>query len=139
MANSHKRSGKRLLPVDTDCSCGKIYTALAIEKEILSRSGKATFCTTGQTGILISAAGVSINAVVSDFIAGEVKVLAPANDADHWDVIEGQGSLFHPLFAGVTTGIIYGAQPDALVLCHEPTRKTMRGRLTTQSLIWPPA
>lgn len=127
VANGRKRSGKRLLPVGTDCSCGKMYTALAIEKEILASGGKATFRATGQTGILISGAGVSIDAVVSDFIAGAVEVLAPANDADHWDVIEGQGSLFHPSFAGVTTGIIHGAQPDALVLCHEPTRKTMRG------------
>ncbi|PWC22908.1 DUF1611 domain-containing protein [Brenneria roseae subsp. roseae] len=127
VANGRKRSGKRLLPVGTDCSCGKMYTALAIEKEILSRGGKATFRATGQTGILISGSGVSIDAVVSDFIAGAVETLAPANDENHWDVIEGQGSLFHPSFAGVTTGIIHGAQPDALVLCHEPTRKTMRG------------
>ncbi|PWC11177.1 DUF1611 domain-containing protein [Brenneria roseae subsp. americana] len=127
VANGRKRSGKRLLPVGTDCSCGKMYTALAIEKEILSRGGKATFRATGQTGILISGSGVSIDAVVSDFIAGAVETLSPANDENHWDVIEGQGSLFHPSFAGVTTGIIHGAQPDALVLCHEPTRKTMRG------------
>ncbi|OSN06771.1 EBNA-1 nuclear protein [Lonsdalea iberica] len=126
VANGRKRTGKRLLPVGTDCSCGKMYTALAIEKELLSRGEKATFRATGQTGILISGSGVSIDAVVSDFTAGAVEVLAPANDADHWDVIEGQGSLFHPSFAGVTTGIIHGAQPDALVLCHEPTRKTMR-------------
>jgi len=127
VANGRKRPGKRLLPVGTDCSCGKMYTALAIEKEILSRGGNATFRATGQTGILISGAGVSIDAVIADFIAGAVETIAPANDADHWDVIEGQGSLFHPSFAGVTTGIIHGAQPDALVLCHEPTRKTMRG------------
>ncbi|MFC3396285.1 N-acetyltransferase DgcN [Brenneria rubrifaciens] len=127
VANGRKRSGKRLLPVGTDCSCGKMYTALAIEKEILSRGGNATFRATGQTGILISGSGVSIDAVVSDFIAGAVETLSPANDENHWDVIEGQGSLFHPSFAGVTTGIIHGAQPDALVLCHEPTRKTMRG------------
>lgn len=127
VANGRKRLGKRLLPVGTDCSCGKMYTALAIEKEILSRGGNATFRATGQTGILISGAGVSIDAVVADFIAGAVETIAPANDADHWDVIEGQGSLFHPSFAGVTIGIIHGAQPDALVLCHEPTRKTMRG------------
>ncbi|WP_416260386.1 N-acetyltransferase DgcN [Gibbsiella quercinecans] len=127
VANGRKRPGKRLLPVGTDCSCGKMYTALAIEKEILSRGGNATFRATGQTGILISGAGVSIDAVVADFIAGAVETIAPANDADHWDVIEGQGSLFHPSFAGVTIGIIHGAQPDALVLCHEPTRKTMRG------------
>lgn len=127
VASGRKRSGKRLLPVGTDCSCGKMYTALAIEKALLERGGKATFRATGQTGILISGAGVSIDAVVSDFIAGAVETLAPDNDADHWDVIEGQGSLFHPSFAGVTTGIIHGAQPDALVLCHEPTRTRMRG------------
>ncbi|WP_308564951.1 DUF1611 domain-containing protein [uncultured Klebsiella sp.] len=101
--------------------------ALAIEREILARGGKATFRATGQTGILISGAGVSIDAVVSDFVSGAVETLTPDNEADHWDVIEGQGSLFHPSFAGVTTGLIHGAQPDALVLCHEPTRRTMRG------------
>ncbi|MGM3161509.1 N-acetyltransferase DgcN [Dickeya undicola] len=127
VASGRKRSGKRLLPVGTDCSCGKMYTALAIEKALLERGGNATFRATGQTGILISGAGVSIDAVVSDFIAGAVETLAPDNHADHWDVIEGQGSLFHPSFAGVTTGIIHGAQPDALVLCHEPTRTHMRG------------
>ncbi|SCB97391.1 Uncharacterized conserved protein, NAD-dependent epimerase/dehydratase family [Kosakonia oryzendophytica] len=127
VASGRKRSGKRLLPVGTDCSCGKMYTALAIEKEILARGGKATFRATGQTGILISGSGVSIDAVVSDFVSGAVETLSPDNDADHWDIIEGQGSLFHPSFAGVTTGLIHGAQPDALVLCHEPTRTHMRG------------
>ncbi len=127
VASGRKRSGKRLLPVGTDCSCGKMYTALAIEKEILARGGKATFRATGQTGILISGSGISVDAVVSDFVSGAVETLAPDNDADHWDVIEGQGSLFHPSFAGVTTGLIHGAQADALVLCHEPTRTHMRG------------
>lgn len=127
VGNGRKRSGKRLLPVGTDCSCGKMYTALAIEKALLARGTKATFRATGQTGILVSGAGISIDAVVADFIAGAVETLAPANDPDHWDVIEGQGSLFHPSFAGVTMGLIHGAQPDALVLCHEPTRTTMRG------------
>lgn len=127
VASGKKRTGKRLLPVGTDCSCGKMYTALAIEKELLARGEKATFRATGQTGILVSGAGVCMDAVVSDFVAGAVEQLAPANDADHWDLIEGQGSLFHPSFAGVTTAIIHGAQPDALVLCHEPTRTAMRG------------
>ncbi|MGM3176094.1 N-acetyltransferase DgcN [Dickeya lacustris] len=127
VASGRKRSGKRLLPVGTDCSCGKMYTALAIEKALLARGHSATFRATGQTGVLISGAGVSIDAVVSDFIAGAVEALSPDNDAAHWDVIEGQGSLFHPSYAGVTTGIIHGAQPDALVLCHEPTRTHMRG------------
>ena len=122
-----KRSGKRLLPVGTDCSCGKMYTALAIEKAMRERGMNADFRATGQTGILITGAGVPVDAVVADFISGSVETLAPENDPDHWDIIEGQGSLFHASFAGVTTGLIHGAQPDALVLCHEPTRTHMRG------------
>lgn len=122
-----KRSGKRLLPVGTDCSCGKMYTALAIEKELHARGVKADFRATGQTGILITGRGVPVDAVVADFISGAVEWLSPDNDDDHWDVVEGQGSLFHASFAGVTTGLIHGAQPDALVLCHEPTRTHMRG------------
>ncbi len=122
-----KRKGKRLLPVGTDCSCGKMYTALAIEKELRSRGLKADFRATGQTGILVTGRGVCVDAVVADFISGAVEWLSPENDDDHWDIVEGQGSLFHPSFAGVTTGLIHGAQPDALVLCHEPTRTHMRG------------
>lgn len=127
VGNGRKRSGKRILTVGTDCSCGKMYTALAIERELRRRGVSATFRATGQTGILISGAGTSIDAVVSDFTAGAMEILAPDNQPNHWDVIEGQGSLFHPSFASVTTGIIHGAQADALVLCHEPTRTTLRG------------
>ena len=127
VATGVKRSGKRLLPVGTDCSCGKMYTALAIEKELCSRGINADFRATGQTGILITGRGVPVDAVVADFISGAVEWLSPDNDDDHWDVIEGQGSLFHASFSGVTTGLIHGAQPDALVLCHEPTRTHMRG------------
>lgn len=127
VANGLKRTGKRVLPVGTDCSCGKMYTSLAIEKEMQARDMKASFRATGQTGILISGAGISVDAVVADFISGAVEGLTADNDHDHWDVIEGQGSLFHPSFAGVTTGLIHGAQADALILCHEPTRTHMRG------------
>lgn len=122
-----KREGKRLLPVGTDCSCGKMYTALALEREMQQRGMKATFRATGQTGILIAGKGVSVDAVVADFISGAVETIAPANEPDHWDIIEGQGSLFHASYAGVSTGLLHGAQPDALVLCHEPTRTHMRG------------
>jgi uncharacterized NAD-dependent epimerase/dehydratase family protein len=118
------------LTVGTDCSIGKMFTALAIEKEMRERGLKADFRATGQTGILIAGDGVSIDAVVSDFVSGAVEWLTPANDADHWDVIEGQGSLFHASYAGVTLALIHGAQPDALVLCHEPTRTHMRGLRT---------
>jgi uncharacterized NAD-dependent epimerase/dehydratase family protein len=122
-----KRPGKRLLTVGTDCCCGKKYTALAIEREMRARGWNADFRATGQTGIMIAGEGVAIDAVVADFIAGAVEWLAPANDPAHWDVIEGQGSLFHPAFAGVSLGLLHGAQPDALVLCHEPTRRHGRG------------
>ncbi len=121
------RSGKRLLTVGTDCSVGKMYTALAIEAELKAQNRKADFRATGQTGILIAGDGVSVDAVVSDFISGATEWLTPANDPDHWDLVEGQGSLFHPSYAGVTLGLVHGAQPDALVVCHEPTRTHMRG------------
>jgi uncharacterized NAD-dependent epimerase/dehydratase family protein len=122
-----KRPGFRLLTVGTDCSVGKKYAALALEREMRGRGLKADFRATGQTGIFISERGVAIDAVVADFISGAAEWLTPANEPDHWDVVEGQGSLFHPSFAGVTLGLLHGAQPDAFVVCHEPTRKTMRG------------
>jgi uncharacterized NAD-dependent epimerase/dehydratase family protein len=122
-----KRTGKRCLPVGTDCSVGKMYTGLAMEKEMLARKMKATFRPTGQTGILITGDGVPLDAVVADFMAGSVEYLTPDNDPDHWDLIEGQGSLYHASYSGVTMALIHGGQPDALVLCHEPTRKHMRG------------
>lgn len=122
-----KRPGKRLLTVGTDCSVGKMYTSLALEKEMRTRGAKADFRATGQTGILIAGSGVSVDAVVADFISGATEWLSPANAPDHWDLIEGQGSLFHASYAGVSLGLLHGAQADALVMCHEPTREHMRG------------
>ncbi|MFS4437060.1 N-acetyltransferase DgcN [Paracoccaceae bacterium GXU_MW_L88] len=127
IANGEKRTGKRCLAVGTDCSVGKMYTALALEKAMVAAGRKASFRATGQTGILITGEGVPLDAVVADFMAGAVEWLSPNNDADHWDLIEGQGSLFHPSFSGVTMALIHGGQPDALILCHEPTRTHMRG------------
>lgn len=127
VANGQKRPGKRLLTVGTDCSVGKMYTSLALEREMRSRGLKSDFRATGQTGIFIVGDGVSVDAVVADFISGATEWLTPANDEDHWDVVEGQGSLFHASFAGVSLGLLHGSQPDALVLCHEPTRPHMRG------------
>ena len=122
-----KRPGMRLLTVGTDCSVGKKYTALALEREMRDRGFDADFRATGQTGLFISGRGVAIDAVVADFIAGAVEWLSPAAEPHHWDLIEGQGSMFHPSFAGVSLGLLHGAQPDAFVICHEPSRKTMRG------------
>ncbi len=122
-----KRPGLRLLTVGTDCSAGKKYTALALEREMRTRGFDADFRATGQTGVFISGRGVAIDAVVADFISGAVEWIAPAAGPGHWDLVEGQGSLFHPSFAGVSLGLLHGAQPDAFVVCHEPTRTTMRG------------
>jgi len=127
IANGRKRTGKRCLAVGTDCSVGKMYTGLAMDAEMRARGMKSTFRPTGQTGILITGAGVPLDAVVADFMAGAVEYLTPDNDPDHWDLIEGQGSLFHVSYSGVTMALIHGGQPDALVLCHEPTRAHMRG------------
>lgn len=119
------RSGRRLLTVGTDCAVGKKYTALSIAKALAARGYQVDFRATGQTGILISGRGIAVDAVVSDFLSGAAETLSPANAPDHWDIIEGQGSLFHPAYAGVTLGLVHGSQPDALVLCHDPGRKTL--------------
>jgi len=116
------RSGKRLLAVGTDCAVGKMYTTLSIEKEMQGRNFNVDFAATGQTGIFISGKGISVDAVVADFISGATELLSPQNDAEHWDIIEGQGSLYNPSYAGVTLGLVHGSQPDALVLCHEVGR-----------------
>lgn len=127
IANGKKRTGKRVLAVGTDCSVGKMYTALALDVAMRERGMNSTFRATGQTGILITGSGVPLDAVIADFMAGAVEYLTPDNDPDHWDIIEGQGSLFHVSYSGVTLALIHGGQPDALILCHEPTRPHMRG------------
>jgi uncharacterized NAD-dependent epimerase/dehydratase family protein len=121
--SGRRRTGRRVLTVGTDCAVGKKYSALALYRELRRRNIKSTFRATGQTGIMIAGEGIPIDAVVADFISGAAEVLSPDNDSDHWDVIEGQGSLVHPSYAGVALGLIHGSQPDALLLCHEADRK----------------
>ena len=127
VGNGRRRSGRRVLTVGTDCAVGKKYTALALYRELQSRGVAATFRATGQTGIMIVGNGIPIDAMVADFISGAAEVLSPDNDAAHWDVIEGQGSLLHPSYAGVTLGLIHGSQPDAVVLCHDAGREEILG------------
>jgi len=127
VGKGHPRLGRRLLTVGTDCSVGKMYATIALTRALRDRDIAADFRATGQTGILIAGAGVAVDAVVADFISGAIEQLAPAREDDGWDLIEGQGSLFHPSFAGVSLGLLHGAQPEALVLCHEPGRAHMRG------------
>ena len=122
-----KRSGKRLLTVGTDCASGKKYTALAIDLAMKKYGMNSTFRATGQTGIIIAGEGIPIDAVVADFISGAAELVSPENDDNHWDVIEGQGSIFHPGYAGVSLGLLHGSQPDAFIVCHDATRKFVMG------------
>jgi uncharacterized NAD-dependent epimerase/dehydratase family protein len=122
IASGKRRQGKRMLMVGTDCCVGKKYSALALHRGMTDRGMNATFRATGQTGILIAGEGIPMDAVVSDFLAGAAEILSPENHPDHWDVIEGQGSLFHPAYAAVTLGLLHGSQPDAMVLCHDASR-----------------
>jgi uncharacterized NAD-dependent epimerase/dehydratase family protein len=117
-----RRTGKRLLTVGTDCALGKKYTALALTEAMRARGIAADFRATGQTGIMIAGGGIALDAVTADFAAGAAEQLSPDAAPDHWDVIEGQGSLFHPAYGGVTLALVHGSQPDVLILCHDPTR-----------------
>jgi uncharacterized NAD-dependent epimerase/dehydratase family protein len=126
LANGRTRTGLRLLTVGTDCALGKKYTALSLTHAFQRRSIAADFRATGQTGIMIAGAGIPIDAVVSDFVAGAAEALSPDNDIAHWDIIEGQGSILHPAFAGVSLGLLHGSQPDVLVLCHEAGRRVLQ-------------
>lgn len=127
IATGRKRSGKRLLTVGTDCALGKKYTALAIARGMKGRGFDVDFRATGQTGIMIAGSGMPMDAVVSDFAAGAAELLSPDAPADHWDVIEGQGSLFHPSYAGVSVALLHGSQPDVIVVCHQPGRTQIVG------------
>lgn len=127
IATGRKRGGQRLLTVGTDCALGKKYTALTLARALGARGVDTTFRATGQTGILISGSGIPIDAVVSDFVAGAAEMLSPDAPGSHWDIIEGQGSLFHPSYAGVSLGLLHGSQPDVVVVCHEVGRDFMYG------------
>lgn len=127
VATGKRRTGRRLLTVGTDCAVGKKFTALALERDLRARGADATFRATGQTGVLISGGGIAIDAVVSDFLAGVVELLSPDAAPNHWDLIEGQGSLFHPAYAAVSLGLLHGSQPDAFVVCHDAARHEVFG------------
>ncbi len=127
IATGRKRSGKRLLTVGTDCALGKKYTALSLARAFAARGVASDFRATGQTGIMIAGGGLPMDAVVSDFEAGAAEILSPDAADEHWDVIEGQGSLFHPAYAAVSLGLLHGSQPDVVVVCHQPGRTHIVG------------
>lgn len=127
IASGRPRSGKRLLTVGTDCALGKKYTALALARAFNERGVHADFRASGQTGIMIAGSGIPLDAVVSDFAAGAAEMLSPDAAQDHWDVIEGQGSVFHPAYAGVSLALLHGSQADVIVVCHQPGRERVLG------------
>jgi len=109
--------------VGTDCNIGKMTAALEIRRAIEKRGARVGFAPTGQTGILIEGWGIAVDSVIADFIAGaaEYLVVKAAEDCDIV-LVEGQGSLVHPAYSGVTLGLLHGSMPDAMILCHQPTR-----------------
>lgn len=127
VASGRKRTGKRLLTIGTDCALGKKYTALALQKSFAERGIDCDFRATGQTGIMIAGSGIAMDAVPSDFAAGAAELLSPEAHEDHWDIVEGQGSLLHPAFAGVSVALLHGSQPDIFVVCHQPGREHVLG------------
>lgn len=127
IGTGRKRTGRRLLTVGTDCALGKKYAALSLSRAFASRGIDVDFRATGQTGIMIAGGGIPMDAIISDFEAGAAEILSPDAPPGHWDVIEGQGSLFHPSYAAVSLGLLHGSQPDVFVVCHEPGRTAVMG------------
>ncbi len=113
-----------ILTVGTDCNVGKMTAQLQLTHALNQRGIRTRFVPTGQTGILIEGWGTGVDAVAADFIAGatEELVLKAASDQPDVILVEGQGSLNHPGYSGVTLGLVHGACPDALVLCHQAGR-----------------
>jgi uncharacterized NAD-dependent epimerase/dehydratase family protein len=125
---AHRPGSHTVLAVGSDGSAGKMTTMLELHRAARSAGWRSAFLATGQTGILIDGDGVPADSVVSDFLAGaiEEKVVALAERAD-WTFVEGQGALNHPAYSAVTLGIMHGALPEALILCHIPGSRTING------------
>ncbi len=124
-----RRGGTRVvLTVGSDASVGKMTASLELARALARAGRRALFVATGQTGIAIAGDGISVDAVISDFVAGaaEQMVCDAAEQAD-WVIVEGQGSLTHPGFSAVTLGLLHGSAPDDLVLCHDASRVRMKG------------
>ncbi|HET7450330.1 MAG TPA: DUF1611 domain-containing protein [Gaiellaceae bacterium] len=118
-----------ILMVGSDCAIGKMTVALELDREAKSRGIRSEFIPTGQTGIAIAGWGISVDAVVADFIAGAAEQLVLEGVRRGGDVlfVEGQGSLLHPAYSGVTLGLIHGSAPHAYVLCHKADETVVDG------------
>ena len=128
---AQKSHSYRIHTVGTDCNCGKKITALEINHKLRQSGKKSTFIATGQTGILISEKGIAMDHVISDFVSGAAERLVLENADYDFLVIEGQGSIIHPLYSGVTLSMLHGFAPQALILCHQFDRTILRGTPNT--------
>ena len=128
-----------ILTVGTDCNVGKMTAQLQLTQALKARKVRTNFVATGQTGIFIEGWGTAVDAVVADFIGGaaEELVLRGAKDADIV-MVEGQGSINHPGYSGVTIGLLHGSCPDAMILCHQASREHIGEYRTTPWLRIPP-
>ncbi len=126
----------RVLTVGSDCRTGKMVTCLELDRGARQRGWSSAFCATGQNGIMIAGSGIAVDAVPSDFIAGATEeiIVAQADRGAAWLFVEGQGSLIHPAYSGVTLGLLHGALPQAMILCHMPSRT----RIARHTLPIPP-
>jgi len=126
-ARAEARDGRRLLTVGTDRTTGTLSTALALHRALRQAGVNATFRATGPTGMLIAGEGLVLDAVPADALVSAAEGLTPANDPDHWDIVEGRGALLHPACAPVALGLLHGVRPEALVLCHGAGRDRLAG------------
>jgi uncharacterized NAD-dependent epimerase/dehydratase family protein len=117
----------RIHTVANDCSCGKMVTAVEVAMGLKRAGVDAAFVATGQTGMLVAGGGCAVDRVISDFVAGAAEKLVLANQHHEVILLEGQGSLFHPRYSGVTLSLLHGAMPHGLIVCYELGRKTVYG------------
>ncbi len=116
-----------VLTVGSDCNVGKMTAALEIVRAACGAGIAAAFGATGQTGILIAGGGIAVDRVIADFIAGATEQIIDDLGPVAWAVVEGQGSLLHPAYSGVTLGLLHGARPDAMIVCHHVGRTRIEG------------
>lgn len=123
---AHELTNTRLLTVGADSSIGKMVAALEITAAARKAGWDADFVATGQIGMMIAGSGIAVDAVVADFISGATEQMVMERSHRELLVVEGQGTIVHPLYSGVSLGLLHGAAPQALVLCHQPGREFMR-------------
>jgi uncharacterized NAD-dependent epimerase/dehydratase family protein len=118
------RKANVILTVGTDCNIGKMTTILEIQKDLVQRGVKSDFVATGQTGMMIRGRGVAVDSLIGDYIAGAIELEVDRAVAEGYEfiLVEGQGALTHIGYSSVTLGLLHGTMPDAMILCHQPTR-----------------